>query len=896
MPVLLAQEHLADRLPETGRPRGDLRRSIWTSSAEDALGSRLAGPPREPRLRRLHLGLDRPAEGGGGAPPRDDQPRRRLRAALPDGAGGPGAPVHLDQLRHHLRGDLPDLDPRRRRGPPAAGALPLLRRAAGADRALRHHRDGSAHRLLARVGGGAVPHARRRRPPRCAWWSSAPSRRCPSGWPSGWSWWGTGCASTTATPRPRPRSPPWSTSRKPPTCARFRAGDRVPVGRTIHNCCAYVLDAGLEPVPVGVPGDVYIGGPNVSRGYANWPDRTAASFVPDPFAAAMGYGEGLRMYRQGDVGRWLPTGDLEYLGRRDDQVKIRGFRVEPAEVGAVLARHPAVEGQHRPGARRRPAGQAPGGLPDAWSPGEAATVGELRSFLRESLPDHMVPAALLILDVAAADLERPGGPAGPPRAHRRAAGGRGGLRAAADGGRGDPGGDLVRGAGARAGRRPRRLLRAGRPLAARHPGGLPRARAAARRAAAARAVREPHPRRAGAPRRGDPARRARRARAAPHRAGAAGAGSCRCRSPSSGSGSSTVWSRGRATYNIPLALQLEGDLAVAGARRRPRRDRAAATRPCAPPSPRPAASRRRGSIRRRSRSPAGDRPGGARSGAADGGGPAPDGRGGAAARSPWSTGRCSAPPCCASAATSSVLLVTMHHIVSDGWSVPILLRELAALYTAIREGRPPAAAGAADPVRRLRALAARLAAGRGAGGASSPTGGSGSPGCRRCSSCRPTAPAPPCAAWRGAGAPDRRSAASSRGALRGAGRRHGATPFMVLLAGFAALLHRYGGQPSFAVGVADRRPQPGGDRAADRLLRQHPGAALRRRGGRRLPRPGRAHPRDGARRRRPPGRAVREAGRGAGARAQPQPLPALPGDADLPERPRARTSPPRGCG
>jgi amino acid adenylation domain-containing protein len=179
--------------------------------------------------------------------------------------------------------------------------------------------------------------------------------------------------------------------------ARFRAGNRVPVGKNIQNCCAYVLDAGLEPVPAGVPGDVYIGGPNVSRGYANRPDRTAASFLPDPFAAGLGYGAGQRMYRQGDIGRWLASGDLEYLGRRDDQVKIRGFRVEPAEVGAALARHPAVKDcvvvvrSDGPVGKRLVAYLT-------LVPGRQATVQELRGFLRETLPEHMVPAALVTLD------------------------------------------------------------------------------------------------------------------------------------------------------------------------------------------------------------------------------------------------------------------------------------------------------------------------------------------------------------------------------------------------------------------------------------------------------------------------------------------------------------------
>ena len=178
---------------------------------------------------------------------------------------------------------------------------------------------------------------------------------------------------------------------------RFRAGDRVPVGSNLRNCCAYVLDAGLELVPVGVPGDVYIGGPNVSRGYANWPDRTAASFLPDPFAAALGYGPGRRMYRQGDVGSWLPSGDLQYLGRRDDMVKIRGFRVEPAEVAAALTRHPAVKDCVVVVRSDGPRGKRLVGYL-TWVPDHAATVPELRDFLRETLPEHMVPAVLVALD------------------------------------------------------------------------------------------------------------------------------------------------------------------------------------------------------------------------------------------------------------------------------------------------------------------------------------------------------------------------------------------------------------------------------------------------------------------------------------------------------------------
>ncbi|HKV08815.1 MAG TPA: amino acid adenylation domain-containing protein, partial [Thermoanaerobaculia bacterium] len=179
--------------------------------------------------------------------------------------------------------------------------------------------------------------------------------------------------------------------------ARSQAGHRVPVGKTIRNCRAYVLDAGLEPVPAGVPGDVYIGGPNVSRGYLNWPDRTAASFLPDPFAEAMGYGPGQRMYRQGDRGRWLPSGDLEFLGRADEQVKIRGFRIEPGEVETVLAKHPAVKDCVVLVKSDGPLGKRLVGYA-APVPGTVLAAEEVKDWLRERLPDHMVPSALVVLD------------------------------------------------------------------------------------------------------------------------------------------------------------------------------------------------------------------------------------------------------------------------------------------------------------------------------------------------------------------------------------------------------------------------------------------------------------------------------------------------------------------
>jgi len=166
------------------------------------------------------------------------------------------------------------------------------------------------------------------------------------------------------------------------------AGARPTIGRPLDNTTAHVLDAELRPVPPGVPGELYLGGAQVSRGYLDRPGLTAARFVADPAGPP-----GARLYRSGDLAAWTPEGTLAYLGRADDQVKIRGFRVEPGEVEAVLAGHPAVRQatvllrEDRPGRRQLV----------AYYVGDVADPVPLREYLRERLPEHMVPAAVLRL-------------------------------------------------------------------------------------------------------------------------------------------------------------------------------------------------------------------------------------------------------------------------------------------------------------------------------------------------------------------------------------------------------------------------------------------------------------------------------------------------------------------
>lgn len=167
----------------------------------------------------------------------------------------------------------------------------------------------------------------------------------------------------------------------------------VPIGKAFPNVTLYVLDPWQRPVPEGVAGELYIGGPGVARGYLNRPDLQAERFVVDSFSNQ----PGARLCRTGDRVRWRRDGQLEFLGRADDQVKIRGFRIEPGEVEEVLREHPELA-EAAVVARERQAGDLR--LVAYYAPrhGEPPAVAELRRFLGDRLPEYMVPSAFVPLD------------------------------------------------------------------------------------------------------------------------------------------------------------------------------------------------------------------------------------------------------------------------------------------------------------------------------------------------------------------------------------------------------------------------------------------------------------------------------------------------------------------
>jgi amino acid adenylation domain-containing protein/non-ribosomal peptide synthase protein (TIGR01720 family) len=207
------------------------------------------------------------------------------------------------------------------------------------------------------------------------------------------------------------------------------AGASMPLGRPIANTQVYILDRHGQPTPIGVPGELCIGGAGVARGYLNRPKLTAEKFVPKPFITTtddrrlttddrteLNGGQrsvvGGRLYKTGDLARYLPDGNIEYLGRIDNQVKLRGFRVEPGEIEAALSQHPAVSGcvvdvrEDARGEKQLVAYIVPrdwrievGDLEDSnLQPLFSNLQKELRSFLKQRLPDYMVPSAFVLLD------------------------------------------------------------------------------------------------------------------------------------------------------------------------------------------------------------------------------------------------------------------------------------------------------------------------------------------------------------------------------------------------------------------------------------------------------------------------------------------------------------------
>jgi amino acid adenylation domain-containing protein/non-ribosomal peptide synthase protein (TIGR01720 family) len=183
-------------------------------------------------------------------------------------------------------------------------------------------------------------------------------------------------------------------------CGSAQLRDRavVPIGRPIAGTRIYLLDRFGEPVPVGVAGELHIGGTALARGYLNRPELTAERFMPNPLAAEEApAGGGSRLYRTGDLARHLPDGNVEFLGRLDHQVKVRGFRIEPGEIEAVVAGHPevaqcvVVARDGRPGERRLVAYVV-------GKDGRRPELGGLRELVTSKLPEHMVPSAFVVLE------------------------------------------------------------------------------------------------------------------------------------------------------------------------------------------------------------------------------------------------------------------------------------------------------------------------------------------------------------------------------------------------------------------------------------------------------------------------------------------------------------------
>ncbi|HYU34240.1 MAG TPA: amino acid adenylation domain-containing protein, partial [Thermoanaerobaculia bacterium] len=183
---------------------------------------------------------------------------------------------------------------------------------------------------------------------------------------------------------------------RPLSAADLRAPRGGPIGGPIPDLRVDLLDPSLRPVPFGLPGEVYVGGAGLARGYLGRPELTAARFVPDPFGA-LWQEPGARLYKTGDLARYQQDGDLIFLGRADDQVKIRGFRIELGEIEAALAGYPGVQ-RTVVLVRRNERGEARlVACVVLELPGGGSPAAELRRFLKDRLPEHMLPASFIFL-------------------------------------------------------------------------------------------------------------------------------------------------------------------------------------------------------------------------------------------------------------------------------------------------------------------------------------------------------------------------------------------------------------------------------------------------------------------------------------------------------------------
>jgi amino acid adenylation domain-containing protein len=170
------------------------------------------------------------------------------------------------------------------------------------------------------------------------------------------------------------------------------AASSIPIGRPISNTQVYILDRQLELVPIGVVGELHIGGDGLGRGYLNRPDLTCEKFIANPFTERLGD----RLYKTGDLARYLPDGNIEFIGRLDDQIKIRGYRIEPGEIEAALTQHPAAKAAAVIARQVQPTEKS---LVSYVVPkeGQALTAQGLQTFLRQKLPQYMMPAQFMFV-------------------------------------------------------------------------------------------------------------------------------------------------------------------------------------------------------------------------------------------------------------------------------------------------------------------------------------------------------------------------------------------------------------------------------------------------------------------------------------------------------------------